>query len=75
MMDSGSPSVLRWSDPDDRGMTTAPAPALDRSAERSFLARLLLGSPSDPWLLRPSLLALLASTAGLYAWVFWIAIR
>jgi hypothetical protein len=56
-------------------MTTAPAPAVDRSAERSLLTRLLLGSPSDPRLLRPALLAVLASTAGLYAWVFWIAVR
>jgi hypothetical protein len=56
-------------------MTTAPASVGDRPSDRSPLRRLLLGSRSDPRLLRPSLLALLASTGTLYAWVFWLAVR
>jgi hypothetical protein len=55
-------------------MTTAPAPSGDGSAERPGGLRWLLGSRSDPVLLRPALLAVLLSTAGLYGWVFATAV-
>ena len=56
-------------------MTIAPAPAVERPADRAPLTRWLLGSRSDPRLLRPALLAVLTTTGTLYAWVFWTAVH
>jgi hypothetical protein len=56
-------------------MTIAPAPAVEQPTDRALLTRWLLGSRSDPRLLRPALLTVLTTTGTLYAWVFWTAVH